>query len=148
MVNTIARKINFFFMNNLPLLHTRKSAGSCGVSLVECGYNRAVGFIGYLRDGDAVRIFLECSEPARDYSYAVDVVFQPKLILRGVTDVLCLKKFYKLVNSLEERAREHGREWQRVFESPESLMQHLAWTRNAREFAHGNAPRQRQSGVL
>jgi len=105
-----------------------------------------VGFIGYLRDGDVVRIFLECTD--HDYSYAVDVAFQPKLELRGVTDVLSLKKFYKLVNSLEERAREHGREWQRVFESPESLIEHLAWTRNAREFSPGNPPQCRRSGML
>ena len=107
-----------------------------------------MGFIGYLRDGNVIRIFLECADPPCDYSYAVDVVFQPKLELRGVTDVLCLKKFYKLVNSLEERAREHEREWQRVFESPESLIEHLAWTKNAREFAPGNPPQRRQSAML
>lgn len=106
-----------------------------------------MGFIGYLRDGDAVRIFLECSEPD-GYTYAVDVVFGAQLEFRGVHDVLSLKKFYKLVHSLEERAREHGREWQRVFDSPESLLEHLAWTRNSREFPSGSPPRRRQSGML
>ena len=114
-------------------------------------YNRAVGFIGYLRDGNSVRVFLECSElPGGefDFSYAVDVLFAAGVELRGVHDVLCLKKFYKLVNSLEERAREHGRAWQRVFESPASLLQHLAWTRNSREFSAENPPRRRRSSML
>src|SRR5713226_7814146 len=101
-----------------------------------------VGFVGYLREGDCVRIFLECSEHYgwSDYSYAVDVVFQTGVELRGISDILSLKKFYKLVFSLEERAREHGREWQRVFDTPESLLEHLAWTRNARQFDAANPP--------
>lgn len=133
-------------MKYLPLLYTRNAARSCGGVRTGAVYNRAMGFIGYLRNGDVVRIFLECSD--RDYGYAVDVAFQDKLELRGVNDILCLKKFYKLVHSLEERAREHGREWQRVFESPESLIEHLAWTRNAREFVPGSPPQRRQSGML
>ncbi len=105
-----------------------------------------MGFIGYLRDGDAVRIFLECTD--HDYTYAVDVVCGVRPELRGVADILCLKKFYKLVNSLEERARERGRDWQRVFASPENLMEHLAWTRNAKEFAPASPPQRRRSGML
>ncbi len=117
-----------------------------------------MGFIGYLlqRDGKAdevVRIFLECredfhpSDPANDppgepllgicYTYAVDVVFpggKPPCRLRGVEGILVLKKFYKLVNSLEERAREHGNDRQKVLGSVEGLLEHLTYTRNARDF--------------
>lgn len=123
-----------------------------------------MGFIGYLRrregsDAEAVRIFLECREetqagdPAADpaspsptirYTYAVDVVFpgaQSPCRLRGVDGILTLKKFYKLVHSLEERAREHGNSRQKVFESVDGLLEHLAYTRNARDFTGGEEPR-------
>jgi hypothetical protein len=102
-----------------------------------------MGFIGYTREENTVRIFLECAEPGGEcqYGYAVEALFDGGVELRGINSVLCLKKFYKLVHSLEERAREHGREWQRVFESPESLLEHLAWTRNAREFPAAHPPR-------
>lgn len=108
-----------------------------------------MGFIGYQRNGDRVRIYLECAERpdgAVEHSYAVDVLFSPAVRLEGVNDILALKKFYKLVNSLEERAREHGRERTGVFASPESLLEHLAWTRNAREFAPSSAPQARSPG--
>jgi hypothetical protein len=101
-----------------------------------------MGFIGYRfigdrRLGDRVRMFLECSDRENGVSstYPVDVVFSAKADVRieGVTDVFALKKFYKLVNSLEERAREHGRERQVIFRTPEDLLDHLRLTRNSRE---------------
>ena len=106
-----------------------------------------MGFIGYLakREGGAdevVRIFLECRETASEppvisYTYAVDVIFpegKPPCRLRGVDQVLALKKFYKLYHSLEERAREHGNPREQVAESAEGLLEHLGYTRNARDF--------------
>lgn len=99
-----------------------------------------MGFIGYRRHDNTVRIFLECSDTegnAVSCTYPVDVIFQEQRLPRfeGVRDVLALKKFYKLVNSLEERARENGRERQVILRSPEDLLQHLRLTRNAREFS-------------
>ncbi len=105
-----------------------------------------MGFIGYQRDGHRVRIFLECADlpdERVEYSYAVDVFFGHQVRLEGVSGILALKKFYKLVNSLEERARERGRDRTGVFASPESLLEHLAWTRNAREFPPSLEPRSR-----
>lgn len=112
-----------------------------------------MGFIGYRREreGDfpghsqrdseeVVRIYLECSdhrEKAVACNFAVDVVFPSRAApcrLRGIDSVLALKKFYKLVFSLEERAREHGNDWRSVMESPERLLEHLRYTRNARDF--------------
>lgn len=97
-----------------------------------------MGFIGYRRRDDGVRIFLECSEPepgaAVSCSYPVDVIFTPQGVrLEGVRDILALKKFYKLVHSLEERARERSRDRQVVFRSSEDLLNHLRLTRNSRE---------------
>ena len=87
-----------------------------------------------------VRIYLECSDSHGNdvtCSFAVDVVFPAAgapCRLRGVDSVLALKKFYKLVFSLEERAREHGNDWRSVMESPERIVEHLRYTRNARDF--------------
>ena len=120
-----------------------------------------MGFIGYqVRRGPAseersvyvVRIFLECRENSVDgnsgaksgeeprsaisYTYAVDVEFpsgNSPCRFQGVDGVLVLKKFYKLVNSLEERAREHGNPRQMPLESVEALLEHLRYTRNARD---------------
>ncbi len=100
-----------------------------------------MGFIGYRRHDSGVRIFLECSEQEADggapsCTYPVDVIFSPRGVrFEGVHDVFALKKFYKLVNSLEERAREHHRDRQVIFRSPEDLLEHLKVTRNSREFA-------------
>ena len=103
-----------------------------------------MGFIGYrfIGDrglGDRVRIFLECSDEENGVSctYPVDIVFSAKEEVRieGVSDVFALKKFYKLVNSLEERAREQGRERQVIFRTAEDLLDHLRLTRNSRELA-------------
>lgn len=98
-----------------------------------------MGFIGYRRQDARVRIFLECSEsePGRvTCTYPVDVVFAGQGVrLEGVSDIFALKKFYKLVNSLEERAREQNRDRQVVFRSPEDLLAHLRLTRNSHEFA-------------
>ena len=114
-----------------------------------------MGFIAYRlvkgEDGPAgVRIYLECHEetdpalpagvhdaasPQISYSYAVDAQFaanQSGCSLSGVEDILALKKFYKFVFSLEERARERGGDWRDVFCSEESLIEHLGYTRNAR----------------
>ncbi len=118
-----------------------------------------MGFIGYGsgREGadETVRIYLECQEeavsqePARpglgkvSYRDAVDVVFpggEAPCRLRGVDDILVLKKFYKVVFSLEERAREHGHEFRVVFASPQRLVEHLGYTRNARAFKPGEEP--------
>ena len=116
-----------------------------------------MGFIGYMTkqggDDKIVRIFMECREssdqgtPVADrtgkilpnirYTYAVDVVFpggKAPCRLRGVDGILALKKFYKLIQSLEERAREHGNSREKVAESAEGLLEHLAYTRNARDF--------------
>ncbi len=97
-----------------------------------------MGFIGYRRLDNAVRVFLECSDSGGEIScsYPVDAIFAgpggPRF--QGVSDVFALKKFYKLVNSLEERAREQGRERQIVLRSPEDMVEHLRLTRNSREF--------------
>jgi len=119
-----------------------------------------MGFIGYRfgREGNSdevVRIFLECREETRaetasnglngiSYTYAVDVVFpegKPPCRLRGIDDVLVLKKFYKLVNSLEERAREHGNDRHEAMDSVQGLRKHLAYTRNARDLTGTAEPR-------
>ena len=112
-----------------------------------------MGFIGYLhkredKDKDAVvRVFLECREdPPRGISctYAVDVVFpggKAPCRLRGVDGILVLKKFYKLVHSLEERAREHGNDRLQALGSVQGLLEHLGYTRNARDFAGLEEPK-------
>ena len=129
-----------------------------------------MGFIGYLHkregsDDEVVRIFLECRErstacdPTADtpvegplavsYTYAVDVVFpggKPPCRLRGVDGILALKKFYKLVHSLEERAREHGTDRQKALGSAEGLLEHLAYTRNARDFTGLDEPQPSSRG--
>ena len=121
-----------------------------------------MGFIGYRfrREGESdevVRIFLECREEAPSvepdsgphgvsYTYAVDVVFpegRRPCRLRGVDGVLVLKKFYKLVNSLEERAREHGNDRREAMDTVQGLLQHLAYTRNALDLAGSVEPRRR-----
>ena len=122
-----------------------------------------MGFIGYMvrNEGEnnrLVRIFLECQEEASQnpnalgeisrtsYTYAVDVVFpggKPSCWLQGIDNVLALKKFYKLVHSLEERAREHGNDRNKVLLSVEGLLEHLAYTRNARDFTGQEEPRRR-----
>jgi hypothetical protein len=82
-------------------------------------------------------MFLECADsgPAVSCTYPIAVIFTAKGGPRfeGVTNVFALKKFYKLVNSLEERAREQGRERQIILRSPEDLMEHLRLTNNSRE---------------
>lgn len=121
-----------------------------------------MGFIGYRygREGtsdEVVRIYLECRGEDSDrkgsggaegvsYTYAVDAVFEggkPPCRLRGVDGVLVLKKFYKLVNSLEERAREHGHDRHEAMESARGLLEHLGYTRNARDLAGMAEPRRR-----
>ena len=109
-----------------------------------------------------VRIYLECrlecslegrenaatpgsaaETPRITSGEAVDVVFaggRSPCRLRGVDGVLVLKKFYKLVFSLEERAREHGNDWRSVMESAERLLEHLSYTRNARDFTGQEEP--------
>ena len=103
---------------------------------------------------DVMRIFLECQEePAKlpaaavdagqatgvvSYTYAVEVIFPRGLApcrLRGVEDVLALKKFYKLVHSLEERAREHGNPREKPLDSKDGMVEHLGFTRNARDLS-------------
>jgi len=119
-----------------------------------------LGFIGYSepqRAGEegVVRIFLECRENAAAEGAAagsaaitcgdaVDVIFSgggAPCRLRGVDGVLVLKKFYKLVFSLEERAREHGNDWRAVMQSPDRLLEHLRYTLNARDFTGQSEPR-------
>ena len=108
-----------------------------------------MGFIGYRHHNNRVRIFLECSEPESgsgaggiSCTYPVDVIFSGQGVrLEGLHDIFALKKFYKLVNSLEERAREHRRDRQVVFRSPEDLLEHLRLTRNSREFSEDPASR-------
>jgi hypothetical protein len=121
-----------------------------------------IGYMGVHADGGersetTVRIFLECrdetgtagnsadarapsagdtQQAAVSYSYAVDVVFPPnggQCRIRGIEDVLALKKFYKLVHSLEERAREHGHPREQAMDSVTGLLEHLGYTRNARD---------------
>jgi hypothetical protein len=97
-----------------------------------------VGFIAYqLLDGLTARIFLECEDEGLgvSYTHAVDVHFsagEHGCRLSGVDTILALKKFYKLVFSLEERAREHGGDWRAVFNSADKLIEHLDYTRNVR----------------
>jgi hypothetical protein len=98
-----------------------------------------VGFIGYRRCDKGVRVFLECTESSSDAvscTYSIDAIFSERgARFEGVSDIFALKKFYKLVNSLEERAREQGRERQIILRSPEDLMDHLRLTNNSRELA-------------
>ena len=95
------------------------------------------------------RIFLECRDDPPEghkagpheprevsYTFSVDVVFPGATApcrFRGIEQVLALKKFYKLVFSLEERAREHGHPPQAPLESLDRLLEHLRYTRNARD---------------
>ena len=75
--------------------------------------------------------------------YVVDVIFPrggAACQLRGLDGVLALKKFYKLVFSLEERARERGNEWRSVMESADRLLEHLGYTRNARDLTGAPEP--------
>ena len=107
-----------------------------------------MGFIGYRRYDDRVRMFLECSDSEDggvSCTYPVDVIF-PDVRIAGVRDVFALKKFYKLVNSLEERAREQGRERQVIFRSPDDLVEHLRLTHNARELSE-DPPSRLQSAL-
>lgn len=127
-----------------------------------------MGFIGYLvqeanGNDPSVRIFLECrdldSAPKRgtknpsnqagiSYTYAVDVVFpkgRPPCRLHGVKDVLSLKKFYKVISSLEERAREHGNPRQAPLESIRGFVEHLRYTRNARDLREASKLSRRPS---
>jgi hypothetical protein len=109
-----------------------------------------MGFIGYrqsVQDGtNTVRIYLECRDEAGGSlvtcGYSVDVVFSGSAPcrLRGVDGVLVMKKFYKLLFSLEERARERGNDWRGVMTSPERLLEHLRYTRNARDFTGASEP--------
>ena len=129
-----------------------------------------MGFIGYLHrredlDDEVVRVFLECRkdiqpcDPVVDpsgeprlgifYTYAVDVVFPGGKVpchLRGVDGILVLKKIYKLVNSLEERAREHGNDRLKALGSVGGLLEHLSYTRNARDFSGLEEPRLAPTG--
>jgi hypothetical protein len=116
-----------------------------------------LGFIGYRRQRngnseEVVRIYLECREDRPGEiacGNSVDVVFpggQEPCQLRGVDGVLVLKKFYKLVFSLEERAREHGNDWRSVMQSPERLLEHLRYTRNARDFTGSAEPSRSLTG--
>ena len=99
-----------------------------------------MGFIGYRQQPAAgaervIRIYMECRDeenskerPNRSITCgsAVDVAFfagSTACQLRGIENVLSLKKFYKLVFSLEERAREHGNDWRSVMTSPERLLE-------------------------
>lgn len=124
-----------------------------------------MGFIGYmLKEAEenerVVRVFLECQEnfdqrenasglsDGITYTYAVDIVFpdgKSPCQLRGVDNILVLKKFYKLVFSLEERAREHGNDRLKTLGSVEGLLEHLAYTRNARDFTGQEEPKRRES---
>jgi hypothetical protein len=102
-----------------------------------------MGFIGYRRFDNTVRLFLECSDAddTTSCTYSIDVIFT-KLgyaTFEGVTDVFALKKFYKLVNSLEERAREQGRDRDVILRSPADLVEHLRLTKNSRELS-GDPP--------
>ncbi|MBI4459605.1 MAG: hypothetical protein HY648_06060 [Acidobacteria bacterium] len=123
-----------------------------------------MGFVGYALRAEAenhriVRIFLECQEDSKrepeasnnlrlfSCTYAIDFIFpggDSSCRLDGVNDILALKKFYKLVHSLEERAREHGNDRSTPLRSPEGLLQHLAFTRNARDFTGQEEPRRRR----
>ena len=115
-----------------------------------------MGFIGYIatEDGEGgdsvIRIFLECQAEVPEanagpcsaadvsYTYAIDVLFPTgggPCRISGVSDVLSLKKFYKLVHSLEERAREHGHARQQPLNSADGLLEHLGYTRNARDLS-------------
>lgn len=115
-----------------------------------------MGFIGYRRQrestgGEIVRVYLECRQEGAlpeagecTCGYIVDVLFpedRAPCRLRGVDSILALKKFYKLVFSLEERARERGHDWRLVTDSPERLLEHLRYTRNARDFTGAPEPR-------
>jgi hypothetical protein len=133
------------------MLHCAFDAGAAGSRKSE---ERRVGFIGYRRQETVgtraiVRIYMECREEAAAGNSrivcgdVVDVEFPEdgaSCRLHGVDNVLALKKFYKVVFSLEERAREHGNDWRCVMESPERLLEHLRYTRNARDFTRKDEP--------
>ena len=89
--------------------------------------------------------------PGISYTYAVDVRFpggKAPCRFRGVDQVLVLKKFYKLVHSLEERAREHGNPREKILESVEGLLEHLRYTRNARDFGQQRSVPPKSGGDL
>jgi hypothetical protein len=108
-----------------------------------------MGFIAYRRLDDRVRMFLECSDEEGggiSCTYPVDLIFDRTVRIEGVTDVFALKKFYKLFNSLEERAREQGRDREVILRSPEDLIEHLRLTRNSRELTEDPPSRLPVSG--
>jgi hypothetical protein len=108
-----------------------------------------MGFIAYqLLEESTVRIFMECEDEgeAMSYTQAVNVHFGgpgSSCRLSEVDNILALKKFYKLVFSLEERARERGHDWRSVFTSRDKVIEHLEYTRNVRRLASGTLPRVR-----
>lgn len=110
-----------------------------------------MGFIGYRPHAEGVRVFLECQDDAAgeaiSCTYPVDVIFtESGLRLEGVQDLFSLKKFYKLVNALEERARENGRDRTVPFRSVHDMLTHLRLLRNARQFVAD--PPRRVAGLM
>ena len=99
-------------------------------------------FIGYSRpksaEGEAIRIFLNCADETR-YEQAVDVIFpkQGGFEFRGVNTLPAIKKFNRLINALEKRAREENVPREKVFESATRLKYFLSRIKNSREFKDG-----------
>lgn len=100
-------------------------------------------FIGFEKRNDGVRIYLECTEAhdaagnvAATRGYPIDVIFNEPGGVRfeGVNTVYTLRKFAKLVATLEERARERSGDREFVFRSVGELLELLRLLKNAREF--------------
>lgn len=69
------------------------------------------------------------------YTYAIDFVFSGPgegCLIRGADSVPAVKKLFKLIQSLETRAREAHLNRKLVFASAENLLAMLARTRQAR----------------
>ncbi len=121
-----------------------------------------MGFIGYavqrgMGPGQVlVRIFLNCDEKplaelptipepvtlrppeAIHFLHAVDVVFDHKgdrCRFRGLDTISAVRKFNRLLGSLDERAREHNRDPNTMFRSSDEFLAVLARVKNVRQFS-------------
>ncbi len=121
-----------------------------------------MGFIGYIAKRgvasgqDLVRIFLNCDEKpltgaptipepvtlrppeAIHFLHAVDVIFDHKgdgCRLRGLDTVSAVRKFNRLLGSLDGRARKQNRDPNTMFRSSDEFLAVLARVKNVRQFS-------------
>jgi hypothetical protein len=109
---------------------------------IECDLNLETdptSFIGYkvFREDNfaQVTIFLNCRDEA-DFESAVDVIFEENEPARfdGIDGLSVIKKFNRLIGSLEERAREEKASRGQVFQSANDLIYFLSRVKNSKEF--------------